>query len=158
MMKKNKESVWLGTSILSFFLMSVSFLLMPTENKYLQLIAGLMFWVFMVLGVVSQVILAMLAKRLSSKNREKRMQKQRVGIFEVCKNKFALVADIVFLLCVVVFAVLMIFTNGSSYFCYIVLTMLVFSFCMHCVLNGKIFTSICEQNKKDKGKVKQNDK
>ena len=154
-----KDLVWLVISITSYFLFSISFLLIPAENKYLQIAAGVMFWLFMLLGIVSQILLAIMFRRSCFKNKEWRAQKQRVGLFAIGKNIFAIVADIVLLISAVVFTVLMIFTRGTGYISYVMLTLFVFAFCMHCILNGKVYSYICEHNKKDKGRVeKKNDK
>lgn len=154
-----KDLVWLTISIISFFLLSVSFLLMPLGNRYLQIISGVMFWLFMILGIVSQVMLTIIFRRSCFKNKDWRVQKQRVGIFSIGKNVFAIVADSVLLISAVVFTALMVFTRGTGYISYVMLTLLVFAFCMHCILNGKVYSYICEQNKKDKGRVeKKNDK
>lgn len=143
-----KELVILTISIISHFLLATSFLFMPLENEQLQIMAGVMFWVFLILGIVSQVLLAIWFRQACSKNKEWRIQKQRIGIFTIGKNKFSVVADIVLLISAVTFVVLMIFTRGTGYISYIVLTILVFSFSMHCVLNGKVYYYICERAKR----------
>lgn len=143
-----KEIVILTISIISYFLLAASFLFMPLENEQLQIMAGVMFWVFLILGIVSQVLLAIWFRQACSKNKEWRIQKQRIGIFTIGKNKFSVVADIVLLISAVTFVVLMIFTRGTGYISYIVLTILVFSFSMHCVLNGKVYYYICERAKR----------
>ena len=143
-----KEIVILTISIISYFLLAASFLFMPLENEQLQIMAGVMFWLFLILGMVSQVLLVILFRQACSKNKEWRIQKQRVGIFTIGKNKLSVVADIVLLISAVTFVVLMIFTRGTGYISYIVLTILVFSFSMHCVLNGKVYYYICERAKR----------
>lgn len=143
-----KEIVILTISIISYFLLAASFLFMPLENEQLQIMAGVMFWVFLILGIVSQVLLAIWFRQACSKNKEWRIQKQRIGMFTIGKNKFSVVADIVLLISAVTFVVLMIFTRGTGYISYIVLTILVFSFSMHCVLNGKVYYYICERAKR----------
>jgi len=143
-----KEIVILTISIISHFLLATSFLFMPLENEQLQIMAGVMFWVFLILGIVSQVLLAIWFRQACSKNKEWRIQKQKIGIFTIGKNKFSVVADIVLLISAVTFVVLMIFTRGTGYISYIVLTILVFSFSMHCVLNGKVYYYICERAKR----------
>ena len=143
-----KEIVILTISIISYFLLAASFLFMPLENEQLQIMAGVMFWVFLILGIVSQVLVAIWFRQACSKNKEWRIQKQRIGIFTIGKNKFSVVADIILLISAVTFVVLMIFTRGTGYISYIVLTILVFSFSMHCVLNGKVYYYICERAKR----------
>lgn len=143
-----KEIVILIISIISYFLLAASFLFMPLDNKQLQIMAGVMFWLFLILGIVSQVLLAIWFRQACSENKEWCMQKQRVGIFAIGKNKFSVAADIVLLISAVTFVVLMIFTRGTGYISYIVLTILVFSFSMHCVLNGKVYYYICERAKR----------
>ncbi len=143
-----KEMVTLAISIISFFLLAISFLFMPLESKLLQIMAGIMFWLFLAVGIASQILLAVWFKQACSKNKEWRMQKQRVGIFAIGKNRFSIVADFILLISTVIFSVLMILTRGTGYISYIVLTILVFSFCMHCILNGKVYYYICERAKR----------
>ena len=143
-----KDLILLSISITSFFLLAISFLFMPLEKKYFQIIAGVMFWLFLMMGIVSQVILSLLFKKACFKNKEWRVQKNRIGIFTIGKNIFAIVADIILFISAVTFTALMIFTRGTGYISYIVLAILVFAFSTHCILNGKIFSYICERAKK----------
>lgn len=152
-----KEIVALTISIISFFLLAASFLFMPLENKQLQIMAGVMFWLFLILGIGSQVLLAILFKQACAKNKEWRIQKHRIGIFVIGKNKLSIAADIVLLTSALTFAVLMFLTRGTGYISYIVLTILVFSFCMHCILNGKVYYYICERAKRLKKGGKTNE-
>ena len=106
-----KEMVTLAISIISFFLLAISFLFMPLESKLLQIMAGIMFWLFLAVGIASQILLAVWFKQACSKNKEWRMQKQRVGIFAIGKNRFSIVADFILLISTVIFSVLMILTR-----------------------------------------------
>lgn len=143
-----KDLIWLSISITSFFLLAISFLFMPLEKKIFQIIAGVMFWLFLILGIMSQVILSFLFKKACFKNKEWRVQKNRIGIFTIEKNIFAVVADIVLLISAVVFTALMMLTRGTGYISYIVLAIFVFAFSMHCILNGKVYSYICERVKR----------
>ncbi len=152
-MNKNKEYTFLYVSIGSFFLMSVSFLLMPIDFaiKGLQIInslVGIMFWVFLALGIITQYILGHSRKKWFLKNRIRRFQfENKIGLISFFQNPFAIAADIVMLSSLIGLVISVIATNGIGYACYIFMSLLVFSFCMHCILNGKIYFFLTNQEK-----------
>ncbi len=144
-MGKKQDVVLLLISIGSFFLMSCSFLLMPIDlaTKELQefnLLIGIMFWVFLLLGIITQIMLGHIRKKWFIRNHIRRLQfRKKVGIISFVQNLPACIADGFFLISLIGLVISVIITNGTGYACYIFMALLVFSFCMHCILNGNIY-------------------
>lgn len=152
-MGTKKAFVLLYISIGSFFLMSCSFLLMPIDfaAKGLQivnLLIGIMFWLFLVLGITIQLILSKIRKNWFTKNHIRRFQcKSRIGLISFVQNIPACIADGVCVISLIGLIISVIITSATGYACYIFMSLLVFSFCMHCILNGKIYYFLTNQDK-----------
>lgn len=152
-MGKKKEIILLYISIGCFFLMSVSFLLMPIDfaTKGLQifnLLIGIMFWVFLLLGIITQFILGHMRKNWFIRNRIRKFQfRSKVGLISFVQNLPACIADGIFVISLIGLIISVIATNGIGYACYIFMALLVFSFCMHCILNGKVYYFLTNQDK-----------
>ena len=153
-MRNKKEFIVLYISIACFFLMSLSFLFMPidtsTQNyKLVNALTGIFYWVFLILGCVTQVILSKMRKKWLIENRIKKyeLRRQKIGMLSFMKNKYGLVADILLLVSIIGLIVASIVTEGIGYICYIFMATLVFSFCMHCILNGKIYYYLTNREK-----------
>lgn len=152
-MGKNKEVALLYTSIGSYFLMSVSFLLMPIDFaakglQIINLLIGIIFWVFLALGIITQCVLGHLRKKWFLKNRIRRFKfSNKIGLISFAKNMQACIADGIFVISLIGLVISVVATSGIGYACYIFMALLVFSFCMHCILNGKIYYYIMNQDK-----------
>lgn len=79
--------------------------------------------------------------------------KSNIGLISMLQNKYGAVADIVFVISLVVLLVLMIIGIGEKTAQYVLIFLLVLSFRLHCILNGKNFKyinySLKRQGKKD---------
>lgn len=152
-MGNKKGFMMLYISIGSFFLMSVSFLLMPIDfaAKGLQifnLLIGIMFWAFLILGIVTQAMLNKQRKSWLVRNRIRRFQfRGKIGLISFLQNLPACIADGILVLSIIGLIISIIATNGIGYTCYIFMAMTVFSFCMHCILNGKVYYFLTNQEK-----------
>lgn len=156
MERKKIDVIWLIVSVGSFALMSTSFLLMPldkTVEQYdaMDIIPGVMFWLFLILGITGQILLSIRRKRFLETDRRKRFQakKGRVGLLSVLKNIPAIVADVGFIISLVAFVIATKVTNGMGYICYILLAVCVFTFCSHCIFNGKIYQYVTKSLKEE---------
>lgn len=136
------DRIWLYASIICYLLMSLSFLAMPANilpngwsEELCMRIAGISFWSFLLLGIVSQVVCSVRRRRWGG-------QKHRVGLICFFQNKWAAVADVAMFLSLIGLVVAMIATDSRGYLCYIFISLFVFSFCMHCICNGKNFNHI----------------
>lgn len=141
-MKKRLIALQLA-SIICFFLFSVSFLIMPIKNdgivqpRWVVLLSGLMFWIPLLLGIASQILLSKLRKDYLIKDGKINNRTNRIGLLTFFSNTYALIADSLFVLSILILIVLIIFYKQVSYihFVFIFLTVLMFSF--HCIFNGK---------------------
>lgn len=149
MRERKWNLLWIVVSMVSFLLMSSSFLLMPF-GATLSLIAGIMFWAFMAIGIMAQIVLARNYKKWCFKNKAWRAYRQKIGVFAIGKNLFAKMADISLILGTAAFTIAMNLTNGAGYSCYVFLTIIVYAFCMHCILNGKVYSYVFEDNERMK--------
>ena len=153
-MKRRKfDCIWFAISVVSFLLLAVSFLLMPIGETdggltTYSIIAGVMFWSSLVLGTASQMILSHRRKMWYVINKVRRARHSRkIGLISFFENVYAGIADVTFIISLIGLVVVLIVTQGTGYICYILMAALVFSFAMHCILNGKIYYHIVNQNK-----------
>ncbi len=151
-MGSKKEFLWFYISIGSFFLMASTFLLMPTDFRTMNLQfmsygVGIMFWAFLILGIVSQIILTKQRKNWFIRNRIRRFRtKSKSGVITFMQNLPATIADLTLVISIIALIVSIVLTNAMGYTCYIFMALLVFSFCMHCILNGKIYYYLTNQS------------
>lgn len=139
-MKKQKYMFWIST--LGFFVMSLSFLFMNQDILYIGMmpriiIAGIAFWVMLIIAVAAQLMLCV-SMRESIKS-DFSTKKRKIGLICFFSNRYAAVADLLMIVSAVILTVSFIFTDASNYFNYIILSVFVFSFSMHCILNGRKF-------------------
>lgn len=135
-----KGYVWLLISVISFFFMSASFLMMPFDFAeiglpWMDFVPGGVFWFFMLMGTVAQVILT--ATRRKTAGRKRRVGRRTVGVFSFFRNTPAILADVTCAISLLALVAAFMLTEQSGYSCYVCLTVFLFSFCMHCILNGK---------------------
>ncbi len=157
MRKQKADYVLLIVSVVSFFMLSISFLLMPIENKEditslstTAFFAGIMFWVSVVLGIVTQVVISVKTKKWLASNNvkiKKGRSSKKPGIISFFKNTLATIADIAMFISLLGLVISIIATQGIAYICYIFLALFVFTFSMHCILNGKSYYIISNKNK-----------
>lgn len=144
MEKKNTERVMLWTSVAGFLVMSLSFLLIPVE--VLGYLPGALFWGGMICGIALQVLLD--RRRRKSGTGRRRRNEKRIGFLSVGSNKEALVADCVFAGSIVFTVLAFVCTQGMGYVCYCAIGLMLFSFCMHCVLNGRNYHYFCKSQQR----------
>lgn len=127
----------LRISVGGFLVMSLSFLLMPVSA--LGIIPGLLFWLGLILGVISQMLLEIQRRRFFKAHNvdRKKMQKPHCGLLTFGSNRYAKTMDRAFLICLVLSIVVFCATKGFAYICNLCISLTVFTFCMHCVLNGR---------------------
>ena len=147
-MKKNHLSRGLlAASIFGFFLMSLSILLVPFEKW--KVLPGLMFWGGMFLGIFAQVTLELRRRAFFSSYgvRREKMQKKRIGLLTFASNPIASVADNAMVASIVATVTVLVLKKGTGYLCYILLAATLFTFCLHCIFNGRIYFHVQNQNK-----------
>ena len=153
-MRKKVDLIWLGISIGSYLLLSISFLIMPLgvpgeDYAVMSILPGVLFWVSLILGLVSQVVLGnRRAKWFELQGvRRHTVRKGKIGLIRFWQNIPAKIADVVFVVSLIAFLVATKTTHGIGYICYVLLATCVFSFCSHCIFNGKIYEYITKQEK-----------
>ena len=152
-MKLKKELIWLGISIVGFAILSISFLIMPVEGSVIATnIAGLLFWIGLIIGIIFQFLLVKQSKIEKTKTRAQRIANHRIkpGVFALFKNPVAIVFDCLMAVGLVGFISSMILTKGMGYICYMFISITVFAFSMHCIFNGRTYLYItCKAKKKN---------
>ena len=107
-------------------------------NKILRLVFPIVFW----LGLIAEQVFIWKANSLR-KYFEVTVKKRRIrmnpGIVSILQTEAGAIADIVFAVSLVVFVILMATGIGEKAIQYIFIFLLVFSFRLHCILNGKNF-------------------
>ena len=151
MNRKKIDLLWLYVSIIAFLFVSAMFLLMPLDNndpslkvKNATKLIGAGFWGFLIVGIVSQVILSKRRKlwyRIQHIN-ERRGSVRKIGLITFGSNGPALIADIILVVSLIGLIVAVITTKAIGYSCYVFLAIFFFAFCMHCILNGKVYYHI----------------
>lgn len=145
-MGKKINCILLILSIISYFNVAASLTVMafdgvPTPGiSSLGLICGICFWVFLIAGTTLQVVLSnRIRKRKIEQHRMRRNMKNqpKLGLISFFRNPLGAASDILFLLAVVSFGIACYQTQGSGIVCYISLSLMFFSFCAHCIFNGK---------------------
>lgn len=148
MYSKKNHMAYLIVSIVAFLVFSISFLLMPVEAEPMEqgtnvytIVAGLMFWIGLVVGILMQVILSVLRRNWFSRNRVRLplTNQPKLGLISFFKNKTAVVFDVMLIISIVGLVIAMLVTDAVGYSCYVFMTLTCFSFCSHCIFNGKIY-------------------
>lgn len=151
---KNTSVRLMITSIVSFGIMSLSFLLMPIDlmlniinSRIINIIIGIVFWLGLLVGAVCQVILSIKMKPLRKESYNK------PGLLKFFSNRLAVVFDTFLIIGLIGLVVSLIVTNMVGYSCYIFLSLTVLSFVMHCIFNGKnykLLTNVKEEKNNER--------
>lgn len=139
------DKLLLAVSVLCFFLASMSFVLMPIES--LEIVPGMLFWGGILGGIALQVVLAMRRKAFYTRENAKKMPRLPIGLLAFGSNQWAKIADysmgISFVLMILAFVI----TKGTGVWCFVLIATTLFAFCLHCILNGRIFFHVVNQKK-----------
>ena len=128
---RSKMGKLLAGSVMGFLLMSVSLLVMPVKG--LGFLPGLLFWAGLLLGIAGQILLVLNQPRHTGKDKG-----IRCGLITFFANPWAKVADIGLMVSLLA-VVLTLAACPTAYICYVALAAAAFCFCMHCILNGRVF-------------------
>ena len=144
-MNKTKNIILLTFSLISFFIFAAClFVMFFIETNYetgysvINIVCGTSFWLSLIVGIILQIVLSTSIKRWHKRRRlcNSRFVRMRMGLLSLFSNIPAAISDIALGTSLVVFIVFM-FVNQSSIFAYISLSVLCFSFCSHCIFNGR---------------------
>ncbi len=146
-MDKKINNFLLIASLVSFLLVAVSLTAMAfggsatsSEISIVSIICGICFWSFLIIGIIFQIVLSKKINKWKSKYYRIRRSMRispKIGIISLFKTPFGIVSDILFLLSLITFVVAYCLTDGISIICYLSLSIIFFSFCSHCIFNGK---------------------
>lgn len=145
----NPKMLLIESSIF-MFLFSTSFLIMPLASElslsgdnFLLTVTALWFWLSAILSGITFL--------LANKKRKAATgtMKSRPGIFCFFKNPWAKLADSAFGISLSGF-ILVTIAAPKSYLLYILVSLSVYTFLMHCVLNGKNYQYAIEINNPQK--------
>lgn len=146
--ENSKGKVFLLLSMISFFIMSATFLVMPliqtdidSGNNFYNIIIGIVFWITLIFGIIS---LFLARKNINGIKDEKK----GIGLIRFFQNKIATIFDVLLMISIIGLIVMTIATDGTLYICYILFSAVTFSFIMHCILNGKMFNCLVINKKR----------
>lgn len=136
------DRILLAISLLGFLCMSASFMLMPIEA--LTLLPGILFWSGLLVGIATQVLLAVRRRSFFAgrKQQRRQLQARRNGLLTFGANGPALVVDCLLGVSLVALVLTFVLTKGYSPVCFVCITATLLTFCLHCILNGRIFYHI----------------
>ena len=114
-----------------------------------SIFAGAVFWLFLLLGIAAQCALASALKRRERSAPERpHPVRQRPGLLCVFRNPLAAAADAVFALSALI--VTLVWITRTAYVCFVLLAAVSFTFCLHCILNGRSFARVCRASERER--------
>lgn len=135
-MAKSKKMIL--AQIISFAISSLMICLSPIcsydEGKakmIMSVIVSAVFWIGLIAGIVLDVLLGKDNKELKGK----------MGLISFFKNKIAMIFDILFVISLILSLVVVISKTALAIGS-VAIAVCIFSFEMHCVLNGKCFNKL----------------
>ena len=149
-MKSNKSSRLLYASVIGFFVMSASFLLMPLGGiepgpTPMRVLRGVLFWLGLAVGAISQIALSSSLKEIK---RASKRPRKGVGVATFMSNRIAFIFDVLLILSIIAFTVSLFIQSALGYFNYIIWFLFLFSLCMHSIFNGKNYYYLQLDNKR----------
>lgn len=136
-------------SIFFFFCMSGTILLIPlpyfTEmqlSREYTVFTGLLIWVSLFIGIALQIVAYVRVRKYRKKYPKcaEKLKRKRIGVIDFFSNIPAVISDCALAIGIIGFVISYIFTSGSGYLCYVFLFITVFSFALHCILNGRLYS------------------
>lgn len=131
-------------SFVSALFMPASFLIAPINSlntvqspRWVAVLAGSVFWAFLVLEILSQVFITKERKKWFRLKRITDDPISKVGVLSFFSNPAAKVADIICIVSLILCILFLLFVKNTNYFHFILIFIFVSSFCFHCIFNGK---------------------
>ena len=150
------QKVLLSLSVLFMFLFSITFLFMKPANTRLintgdqtfLNIVGASFWATLALSVITIFLMSIRCRKY--KKSIGATKKSRPGMFRFFSNMPAKIVDILMMVSLVLLVCFIAFFS-ENYLIYIFLSTTIFSFFMHCVLNGENYRYITNSGIEENG-------
>lgn len=122
-------------SFISFFVSSLSFAFFDCidyQGVGISLVLGYilpaLFWIGIIIGVAFQIVISTKLK----------ITRKKHGVISFFKNKVAVVVDIIAILSLII-SIFIIVLDANHKIAFIIFSIFIFSFEMHCITNGKNF-------------------
>ena len=138
--------------ILFLFIFSASFLIMPfgigadgSVNALLY-IAGICFWIGLI-GIVAAFLSINSLRKSDTEFQEKYKGYRQIGIINFLKNPYACIADGLMIISLVVLIIVRLLVNNNI-LTMVFVSLFVFTFGMHCMLNGINYIYINDRRRK----------
>ena len=138
--QRRKKKLFIGY-VVFLAILAISFLLMPiaSANKEkargLLLLSGNAFW----LGLIGTLLIAVAINKDRKNNKTYKTENSKMkqlGLINFFRNQEALVADVLMFVSILGFIITRL-CSGNLYWSFIFLALFVFTFGMHCMLNGE---------------------
>lgn len=142
--QQRKRMLYLYAAFLA--VLSVSVFLMPfgikmaDKSMVLTYILGIMFWIGL-LGTIAMAVHITLSRRRSKGFKQIYPNHKRLGLIHFFQNTEAFICDVLMFISLVGFIITRIWV-GTTIWPFIFLSILIFSFGMHCMLNGSNYIYI----------------
>lgn len=142
--QQRKRMLYLYAAFLT--VLSVSVFLMPfgikmaDESMMLTYTSGILFWIGL-LGTIAMAVYITLSRRRSQGFAKTYPNHKRLGLIHFFQNMPAFICDILMFISLIGFIITRIWV-GTTIWPFIFLSILIFSFGMHCMLNGSNYTYI----------------
>ena len=139
-LQRQQRSSMLGLYTAFLTVLSASIVLMPIGIKMadktmaISYTSGAMFWIGLI-GTIAMAIFITYSKCRSSEFKKNYPHLKQLGIIHFFQNTPALICDVLMFLSIVGFVIVRIWFWETIY-PFLVLFILIFSFGMHCMLNG----------------------
>lgn len=132
-----KTKMLFCVQIAAYFISSLMLCLLPTQStigtngqKTSSIVMATIFWLFLIIGLVMNIFIKKANNDIDVKG--------KMGLVCFFKTKLAMWFDIAMMVSFIG-SLIVVISKSSAYFGAIVLALFVFTFEMHCILNGKHF-------------------
>ena len=138
--------------VVFLLVLSASFLLMPFSMSIdgainpLIYFSGACFWIGLI-GTIGFAISINTLRKSDKEFQENYANTKRIGIIQFFTNKSAMIADIVMIISLIVLIIVRVL-KGNIILSFILIALFVFSFGMHCMLNGINYIYINDSRRK----------
>lgn len=138
--------------IVFLLVFSISFLFMPFSMSsdgaisLLMYLSGACFWI----GLIGTIVFAVLinkSRKSDKEFQESHADMKRIGIIHFFSNKSAIIVDILMIVSLTALIIVRLF-RGSIILSFILISIFVFTFGMHCMLNGINYVYINDSRRK----------
>lgn len=131
---------WERISCILFFVSDVCLVLFKFADfnctgikRYISYTLPSVFWISLLGALLIQIVIY-----VKIKNASQIKQNKKIGILTFGSSKAAMIVDVTTLILFVLLVIVLILKN-SSVFAFTIIGTFIFSFEMHCIINGKIF-------------------